>query len=267
MGIQWPLVLFTALTGMGGMVAFAAGADVLARKRVDNLGKSCILSLVLLVVGGICSALHLAHPLRAVGVLTHPGAGIFLEAVLLGLLAVFLVVALMLGKNGEVGPRVKAVAAIAMALGVCLAFFSGASYVMAAHPAWNTLLLPASYLAASAVAGWMAYLVICVAGKDGESCGKFGWAGLAIAICAIIVLAAYGIVSGAFEANAAVGITVMLLSGVVPAVCFVLLAKRASMGAAAVGTACAVAGSVLLRVLMWMTFGAGLAAASIAVAL
>ena len=86
MDIQWSLVLFTAIASCGTWVSVGVAVDELRGLTQRTNLVASVLALVLAVVGGIASVTHLSHPDRIMAVLSHPTAGIFLEALLLGLL-------------------------------------------------------------------------------------------------------------------------------------------------------------------------------------
>ena len=88
MDIQWSLVLFTALTGMGGWLFFFICLNVFVRKTDKGAFAGTATALALTVVGGLASVTHLSHPDRMLGALQHPTSGIFTEALLVGLLAI-----------------------------------------------------------------------------------------------------------------------------------------------------------------------------------
>ena len=101
-------------------------------------------------------------------VLAHPTAGIFLEALLLGLLAVCIAVyALLVKREASSGAR-KALAATGIVLAVAFAFACGVSYMMTSRPVWNTVALPLAYLGTALATGAALYLVLCAALKVDE---------------------------------------------------------------------------------------------------
>lgn len=179
MAIEWPLVVFTTLTGCGGWVAACIAVSMLAGgARVETAGSggnplggarvdwargnfaASVAAIVLLGVGGCASVLHLQHPDKILNALAHPTSGIFVEAVLVGLCALaVLVFAVMLKRESPLAVQ-RAVAAVAGVLGVALAFMAGHSYMMASIPAWNTYLLPLAYLLTAAPAGIAVYLAV-----------------------------------------------------------------------------------------------------------
>ena len=62
MDIQWSLVLFTALTGMGGWLFFFICLNVFVRKTDKGAFAGTATALALTVVGGLASVTHLSHP-------------------------------------------------------------------------------------------------------------------------------------------------------------------------------------------------------------
>ena len=117
MDIQWSLVLFTALTGMGGWLFFFICLNVFVRKTDKGAFAGTATALALTVVGGLASVTHLSHPDRMLGALQHPTSGIFTEALLVGLLAIVMIAFLVMLRRGIDGGALKAVAVVGMALG------------------------------------------------------------------------------------------------------------------------------------------------------
>ena len=175
MDIQWSLVLFTALTGMGGWLFFFICLNVFVRKTDKGAFAGTATALALTVVGGLASVTHLSHPDRMLGALQHPTSGIFTEALLVGLLAIVMIAFLVMLRRGIDGGALKAVAVVGMALGALMSFMAGQSYLMSAIAAWNTELLPLGYLGTAAASGAAAYLVLIAAQKaDENACSLYG---------------------------------------------------------------------------------------------
>ncbi len=265
MAIQWSLVLFTVLSGCGAWLFACTAADefrggAAAKVRMP----ACIAALVLLIVGGIASATHLSHVDRIMAVLAHPTAGIFLEALLLGLLAACIAVYAVLVKRGAASSARKVLAGAGIVLAVTFSFACGVSYMMSSRPLWNTIALPLAYLGTVAATGTALYLAMCAALKvdDAEvrNAGIYTVAGAALALALSL---AYGVASGvAFGEQAALYWAAVVLCGAVaPAVCGALAACKPD-GALALGVvalAGALAGSIALRAVMWL---AGVAVAN-----
>ena len=153
MGIQWPLVLFTLLTGLGVSAFSCVAVTELLGVAGSIRLQGAITALVAIAVGGGFSLLHLSHPLRAYHIVRHLGTGVGKEMALIGLTGgfVFLYV-IMLGK-GFPGPATKVVAFLGLISGVLLAFEMGAIYILPARPVWNTWFWPFIYAASAAVNG------------------------------------------------------------------------------------------------------------------
>lgn len=261
MDIQWSLVIFTALTGLGGWLFFFVGLNTLLGKTDKGAFAGTVASLVLVVVGGCASVTHLSHPDRMLGALQHPTSGIFTEAVLVGLLCIVLVAFSVMLKRSLTGTPLKAVAVIGMALGVLISFMAGQSYLMDAIAAWNTELLPLGYLGTAAASGAAAYLVLLGVQKTDEQALSFAGLMTLAGGCAAFVLAlAYGVASGAFAGEAALPMgAAVLCGGFVPVACGALAWKKPdnAMAWGSVALVAALAGSIAFRCAMWVV-GAGL---------
>ncbi len=153
MSIQWPLVLFTLLTGLGagtfGWVALSEWWGQAERARQP----AAITALVALIAAGVASVFHLGHPERIFNALGHFGSGIFFEMLLVGLTGLAaLVYIVMLRSQSPAGAR-KAVATVGLLTGIAVSVAVGASYVLPSRPAWYTVLLPLLYLSSAGVLG------------------------------------------------------------------------------------------------------------------
>ena len=262
MDIQWSLVIFTALTGLGGWLFFFVGLNTLMDKTDKGAFAGTVAALALAVVGGCASVTHLSHPDRMLGALQHPTSGIFTEAVLVGLLCIVLVAFLVMLKRSITGTPLKAVAVIGMALGVLMSFMAGQSYLMDAIAAWNTELLPLAYLGTAAASGAAAYLVLIAAQK--ADVAGLSFAGLMTLVgggAALVTVLAYGAAAGAFAGETALVFVggAVLCGGVVPAVCGTLAWKKPgnALTWGVVALVAALVGAVAFRCAMWM-LGSGL---------
>ena len=264
--IQWPLVLFSMLAGCGGCCfAFAGVAGALGESTTVTLWATGI-SLVLVVVGAVCSMMHLATPRHAFAAVTHllSFSGISVELIMLGVVSALMAAygAACLWFDNELARLVLGIAGAVA--GVVLAFVTGHGYLISSKPTWNTKKLPLAYTGTALVAGGFLYAVVSVA-KGGV------WAmelpvKLLLAVCAVfsaVTVAAYLGHLGMQTAKKNptlfwVGIVVCGL--VVPLACAaILLAPLPSMAfvaVAAVGFVAAMAGGLSLRMLMWIV-GAG----------
>lgn len=146
MTIQWSLVLFTALTGIGGWTFVCVAADEFLGRAKTAAFPAAVVAFALSAVGGLASVTHLSHPDRIMGALGHPTSGIFTEAVLVGCVCVFVAIYLVMLKRGASDGALKAVAVIGAVFGVLISFMAGESYLMSSRPNWDTQLLPLGYM-------------------------------------------------------------------------------------------------------------------------
>ena len=241
MEIQWSLVLFTALTGMGGCMFACVAADEFLGRAKAAAFPAAVAALVIAVVGGLASVTHLSHPDRIMGALSHPTSGIFTEALLVGCLCVCVVVYLVLVKREAAAGARKAVA--------------GESYLMEARPNWCSQLLPLGYLLTAVSEGIAAYLVVVAAKAKGADVAPYGRALLVGGVLAAVGAAAYVLWAGPADGvQWALLVVAVLGAGAVPAACGALLGKKPEslMAMAAGSLACAFVGAVSYRCIMWL---------------
>jgi len=188
MEIQWPLVFYTLLTGLGvGAFAFVAITEWLGKAERTRM-PGAITALVAIVAGGIASVFHLGHIERIFNVLGNLSSGISQEMLLTGLAGLAILVYIVMVRRGSsVGAR-KTVAIIGLVLAVLLAIRMGASYVLPARPAWNTFLLPLVFVASTAVLGLFSMYIW--AGKEEKTTvmGVNKATLIALAVQAVVVM-------------------------------------------------------------------------------
>lgn len=254
MDIQWSLVLFTALTGMGGCMFACIAADEFLGRAKAAAFPAALVSLIVTVVGGLASVTHLSHPGRIMGALSHPTSGIFVEAVLVGCLCVCVVVYLVLVKREASAGARKAVAVVGAVFGVLLSFMAGESYLMEARPNWCTQLLPLAYLLTAIPEGVAAYLLVVAAKAKDADVAPYGKALLAGGVLAVVGAAAYAVWVGPADGAQWGLLAVSIAGAAVAAACGALAGKKPESlmtmsGAALVG---ALVGAVAFRCLMWL---------------
>ena len=154
MSIQWTLVFFLLLVGWGCGIYAASIFTVDWKGRAKEIRtKSMILSLVILVIGGLVSVLHLSHPSRIYMALTKPSSGIFMEALLIGLLGLTILIYIIAAKRNASDQTLRIIGTIGLIPAVILAFSIGNTYTLPGRPAWDTILLPLNYFVSAGVMG------------------------------------------------------------------------------------------------------------------
>lgn len=255
MDIQWSLVIFTTLAGAGAWLAGCIGLNELLPKAKETSTKliAAIVSLVLVVAGGLVSVTHLSHPDRIMAALGHPTSGIFMEALFVGLLSLALIVFIVMLKRQV---NTKVVGIIVGIIGLVMTFVLGYSYMMYSRPAWNTILLPLTYMFTAAPPGIGIWVALCAA-KSESAATSFAATLLAIAgALSAVVAALYSVVSGAGMGACALllwGLTVFA-GGVLPAVCGFMAMKKPEQGVmlGSIAAILAVVGCIGFRCAMWM---------------
>lgn len=256
MAIQWSLVLFTLLTGTAGWAFACVAWDKVSGKNGEKAGTAAIVAIVVMLVGGLASVTHLAHPENIMAALNRPASGIFIEATLTGLALICMIVFLILVKRGASEGAQKVFAVLGALFGIVLSYSAGSSYMMSTSSTWATPLLPCAYLGTAVPAGIALYACCVAKGADAQTASRFGAALIAGGIVAAVVAIAYGAVCGFDGANAPLVLCVVAASGVLPVVCgFAFKGNPEKMMTfAAVALVGALAGALALRCLMWVAF-------------
>ncbi|MDE8702113.1 dimethyl sulfoxide reductase anchor subunit [Adlercreutzia equolifaciens] len=255
MSIQWSLVLFTWLTGAGGCLFAFIGFNELVHWSKKDTFAAGLISLVLVVVGGLASVTHLAHPDRMLNALAHPTSGIFIEAVLVGIAAACFIVYLICARR-QLEAAAKVLGVLGGIVGLALSFMAGHSYIMEAQEAWATIMLPVGYLTTALATGaglWWALLA-----PDAENgASQAAVCGLVAAVLALVCVFAYAMIVG----GSALGSVTMVVALIceVAALALAILGRVKSVGGFAwafvVATAIA---ALLFRAFMWTVGGSSM---------
>lgn len=274
MAIQWPLLIFSVLLGVSsGAMIFAGIGEIKGRfKNVRFiLG---VVAFAAVAVGGCASAFHLGHPERALHILGNMGSAFSRELFAVGAMAVVSLVYAVLAKKSFEGAA-KVFGIIGAVVGVVLPLVAGATYVMAARPVWDTFLLPVMFLGTGV---GMGFLLACalVFMKGDEDDKRFA---LTLALAGVVVMAVAMVLYVAWIAMAphadesrsimrlvagdlalAFWLGVVVVGIVAPIAVAVLVRKKLAANGAAdsaagmlwAAFACAIAGNVALRVIMYL---------------
>lgn len=183
MEIQIPLVLFVAFCSLSAGIFATQGALALKKCGNDVQMPSLIAAFVSLVVGGVAVLFHLARPMHIFNGFGNPTSGITQELIaIVVLVIVMLVFFIMLRREGSV-PAWLGAAAIVVA--IVLDFVCAHSYMMAARPAWNSIVQILSVFGLSCAAG----PAVVAAIADNKKSDSVEFAGKLALIGAIVGLA------------------------------------------------------------------------------
>lgn len=280
MEIQWPLLIFSVLLGVtSGSFVFLAVGELKGKFR-DVRFVGALIAFACLAVGGCVSVLHMGHPERATHLLGNLGSGLSKELFVVAIMGIVSLVYLILAKKDY--PSVsKVFGVLGGVIGLVLPFVAGASYLIAARPAWDSAALPLMFLGAGLALGMtlMCGLVL-LKGKAAEEGGfalKLALAGVIImAVTAVsyviwIAIAPFQAPSRSIERLISGDMAVMFWAGVVvigivvPVVLAALACIQATKGEGSSGTvaprqlamymfgafACTAIGTIVLRIIMY----------------
>ena len=260
--IQWPLVLFGILCGMGGTLACSIGvAELMGRARQARFVAS-IVSLAFMVVGGLAVVAHLSMPLNAFYAVAHvfSFSGISVELIMLVITFVVMLVYAILLKRDVAPGAFKVLAVLAIVSGLVLAFVCGHGYVIQSREYWDTELLPLAYMGTVLPAG--AFLHMALSAKLGVALEELKGMKvyLVVAVAASIVTsAAYLLFLGdAVGRNSLVSYGMIVVCGMVGEfVCLAAFLKAPNANTvflvAVVAVVLAVVAALGIRIEMWLT--------------
>lgn len=263
MSIQWSLVLFSLLAGAGGTLFTMIAVTELRGIAKNARFLAAIVSVVMILAGGICAVTHLAQPtnIMAAAANIFSFSGISIELMLVGITLIVLVVYLVVCKRAGEG-ACKVVAVIGGICGIALGFATGNGYVFGAQPNWNTVILPIAYLASDlALSAVLMLLLMQVKKDEGDqtSANKtMALVAVVLAVVQIVAFFAYAAVTG-FALDALWFWLGAVVIGGIGTLAFATLVWRGSSNAGfpAIAVACAAIGGIAFRCAMWLV-GSGI---------
>lgn len=259
MEIQWALVLFTVISGAGAwLFAFSMLGNLLKKDELPSKLET-IVSFVLLVVGGCASVFHLSHVDRILEALNHPTSGIFIEAALIGVCCVILAIYFIMLLRGTSKSAMTVVGVIGMIMCVIFSYECGASYMMDARPAWNTIATPLAYFGTACAAGAGLNMLLKGAQKrPAEAVSIAGMFGIVGGALGLVLAGAFFLVAGTSLTESTNGAimwaAVTIVTAIVLIACGAMLrAKPESVLAlGAVALVVGVVAAMAMRVAMWL---------------
>ena len=195
MEMQWPLILFTAFVAWSAGL-FGTGSVLAAMGKAKKAQMPMLItSVVLLAIGGIAVFFHLEHWERIFNGFGHLSSGITQELIAIVVLVIVMVAFFVVLRKSEDGGTVPAALGIIGAIAaVALVCVAGASYLMPARPAWDSVTQIFSLLGNALVLGPLtAAFIVSLKDADDEAArstvAKFAAVGAAVNVltCAIFL--------------------------------------------------------------------------------
>ena len=279
MEIQWPLLIFSVLLGVtSGSFVFLAVGELRGEFR-DVRFAGALIALICLAVGGCVSVLHMGHPERATHLLGNLGSGLSKELFVVAIMGIVALIYLVLAKK-DYPTASKVSGVLGGVIGLVLPFVAGASYLIAARPAWDSIALPLMFLGGGLAMGMtlMCGLVLLRGADDERGFAlKLALAGVLIMVVTSlayviwIAVAPYQAPTRSIERLISGDMAVMFWAGVVvigivvPVALTALACVQSTKGAGDSGTvqpkqlamylfaacACTAIGAVVIRIIMY----------------
>ncbi|OUO86992.1 hypothetical protein B5F40_14430 [Gordonibacter sp. An230] len=191
MELQWPLIIFTTLVAWSAGVFGAQGALAIGGHARRSQMPLLATSVVLLAVSGVAVFFHLEHWERIFNGFGHLSSGITQEFIVIMVFAAVAVTYFaMLRRSGD-GTVPKWAAWLAVVVSVVLVAVCAHSYVMAARPAWDSVLEVLSLVGASLLMG--PAMCGAVMGLRGDDASALGLPAVAAAAAGALLIAAFAV--------------------------------------------------------------------------
>ncbi|MCL1890728.1 MAG: dimethyl sulfoxide reductase anchor subunit [Coriobacteriia bacterium] len=254
MGIEWSLVLFTVIAGAGaGLLVFAGLGEFFGASRKVRF-MAAIIAIILLIVGGCASVLHLGNPANIMAAAFNLGSfsPISLELIFLGLSAIVAFVYLfVINREGGLS---KIIGAIGIVVGIIFMYVSGHGYeVIETRPAWSTPVLSLSYLLTSLTLGGFLFLALQIWFKDeADAIKKTALIVLVVAVLEAIALVLYGLTAPLGNVALVFWCGAVLIGGVIAVLAAWMAYSKASLSMALLGILAVLVGGVTFRIVMWL---------------
>ena len=169
MGTQWPLMVASLVSGMGGWAFATACAHLLAAGRGVRV-RVCsphLVACALAIAGCAAAVVVEGVSLGSVGalfqLLSRPGSSLFAFMASLACLVCACAGLLGAAARGAGSAALRVLAVLGAACGLAVAAFGGVAFLPSSYAAWNTPLLPAAVALTEAAGACSAYALACCA--------------------------------------------------------------------------------------------------------
>lgn len=200
MELQWPLILFTSFIAWSAGTFAAQGIYALKKEARPAQMPALIVSVVLLVIGGISVFFHLEHWERIFNGFGHLTSGITQELICIIIMLVVMVVYFAMLRRSEDGTVPAWVAVLAIVSAIALVVIMGHSYMMESRPAWNNVFGIASLLGAACALGPATVAFLDKGGEEASSLS--GPLNIVGSVLALLGIAGFGL--GASSASSSI---------------------------------------------------------------
>lgn len=190
MQIHWPLVVSTACQRVGlGLFVCAFVAQLVFGSPVP-LSTVSLITLGLLIVGGVASIFHLQRPQRFFNAFSNLKSHLTQEAIITPFLGVGLLVCGLNGLLYDMGAGLLYVGAVTALLAAAFLVCTGLAYQMGSRPAWNTPFVLVLFLLTAAESGGIGVAMLWLM-SIGMVPGVLVGAALLLTLACVICQAAY----------------------------------------------------------------------------
>jgi len=269
MTIQWELVIFTLLTCTGaGIFAFVALGELTGKLGEGIRQKSTMLALSLIILGGVVSVFHLAHPGRVFYLVSNLNSAFGRELIMSGLMIILMILYLLALRKNYTPSLRNIIAILGLISSVLFTYIVGFTYVLPGRPAWNSHLLPLVYVFSAAALGiFVIYAMAANEKSEGNAVLLKNINGIALAILVLEAIVVFGyysfLASSAYLSEtilAANSISILFGLGVVVAGLFIpfglsLWARIRNINifsVALISLTCTVIGGIAFRAMMYI---------------
>ena len=206
MELQWPLIIFNTLVAWSAGVFGTQGALASGGHACRSQMPLLAISVALLAVSGIAVFFHLEHWERIFNGFGHLSSGITQEFIVIVVFAVVAVAYFVFLRRSGDGTVPRWMGWLAVAISTVLVVVCAHSYVMAARPAWNSVLEVLSLVGAALLMGPATCGVVMALRKDaGAGAREDGVADVADGLAAADAAAGFGASDGEASLRASHG--------------------------------------------------------------
>jgi anaerobic dimethyl sulfoxide reductase subunit C (anchor subunit) len=192
--LEWPLIVFTFLMCLAGGVFAIQALLALRGKGGKTRFASLVVTVVAFVIGGLGVFLHLEHWERMFNGFGHISSPITHEVIGVVVFAATLVLYFLFMRRSKDGLPPRWCNILALVVGLAMPVLCGRSYMMAADPVWDTVLLLLFYLADALMMGAFAGLIIAKVKKEDDALGTLLLLAAIGAAARLVIIVDYALV-------------------------------------------------------------------------
>jgi len=257
--IQWTLVIFKLLAGVGGGILGFVGLSEFFGRKTDNNRKVLLVSIGLLLIAGCAVLVHVGKPAGIMAVVRNLSVSSPLSWEFISFAAAILVSIVLLVPKKSNKALGKTLGIIAIIVALAVGFTTGYSHIaMVGMRSWHNPIIPACFLTSALLLGGL--VCAAISGKENPEKDRklFTTIIITLAVLATISYCVYGFTTNLGDYALIYWSATPLLGGALCVASAIMMKIKDSALWLSIAVGSALVGSVVFRALIWSIVETGL---------